>query len=159
MRNYHSSTSVIRIVRIITRLNIGGPAIHAALLTSRLDPARFSTCLVVGEPDAHEGDLSDLVGGQQMQVVHIRTLRRPIRVVADVRAFVRLLRVIYRQRPHLIHTHMAKAGALGRLAGLVYNTVGPGRRPGARALLIHTFHGHVLEGYFSAWLTRFFVTI
>lgn len=149
----------IRILRIITRLNIGGPSIHAALLSTGLDPRAFSTCLVVGEPETSEGDLSELVHGPRVRLIRVKTLCRPIRPWADAVSLVRLLQIVWQERPHVIHTHMAKAGALGRLAGLLYNRLGPGRRPGARAILVHTFHGHVLEGYFSPPLSRFFIII
>ena len=145
-----------RIVRIITRLNIGGPSLHAACLSTRLDPQRFSTCLVVGEPDATEGNLVDLVQGSAARVVRLPTLIRPINLWADLRTLARLLRVMWQERPAILHTHMAKAGALGRLAGFLYNKAGPGRRPGWRAALVHTFHGHVLEGYFPRGVTRVF---
>ena len=152
-------TRPVKIVRVITRLNIGGPAIHASLLSSELDPARFSTCLVIGEPDAGEGSLSDLVEGRGLRVIRLKRLRRPINPLADATVFVQLLRLLWSERPQILHTHMAKAGTLGRLAGLVYNRVGPGRSASARLCLLHTFHGHVLEGYFSPRLSRFFVTI
>ena len=147
----------MRIVRVITRLNIGGPALHASILSTQLDPDRFSTCLVVGEPDVTEGDLSQGVHGSQTRLRHLDTMARPIRPWADLRSFARLLRIVSMEHPHILHTHMAKAGALGRLAGLLYNRFGPGRRPGARAVLIHTFHGHVLDGYFSPQLTMIFL--
>ena len=149
----------MRVLRIITRLNIGGPAIHAALLSTKLDPARFSTCLVIGEPDSREGDVSGLVQGGVARLVRLKTLRRPIRPLADIRSFAQLLRLAWEERPHVIHTHMAKAGTLGRLAGLLYNRIGPGREPQARAVLVHTFHGHVLDGYFSPLASQFFITI
>ncbi len=148
-----------KILRILTRLNIGGPAIHAALLTTRLDPRRFTTCLVVGEPDATEGDLSGLLDACSARVVHLKSLRRPIRPWADLLTLWRLCGIVRKERPSIIHTHMAKAGALSRLAGLWYNTFSRGRHVGARAILIHTFHGHVLEGYFSGWLSRIFLAI
>ena len=148
-----------KILRILTRLNIGGPAIHAALLSTQLDPQRFSTCLVIGEPDPTEGDLSSLVEGNQVRMVRVRSLRRPIQLWADLMAFGHLLRIVWQERPRVIHTHMAKAGTLGRLAGILYNRIGPGRTPGVRAVLIHTFHGHVLEGYFPSWLSRGFLAI
>lgn len=147
----------IRIVRVITRLNIGGPSIHAVLLSTTLDPQRFSTCLVVGEPEASEGDLSGSLQGSQTRLIRLQALARPIRPWADVRSWWQVLRIIWAQRPRIIHTHMAKAGALGRLAGGVYNRLGPGRR--TRAVLIHTFHGHVLDGYFPGWLSRVFVMV
>lgn len=149
----------IRVLRVMTRMNIGGPSIHAALLSSRLDPERFSTCLVVGEPEACEGDLAERIHGCQVRMIRMKTLCRPIRPWADALSFFGLLGIVWKERPHIIHTHMAKAGALGRLAGWWYNTIGPGRRPGARASVIHTFHGHVLEGYFALWLSRLFVII
>lgn len=149
----------LRILRVITRLNIGGPAIHAALLSTRLDPAQFVTCLVAGASEPREGDLSELFQGHQGPVIRLDSLRRPIRPWADVVACLALLRILWRHQPHIIHTHMAKAGTLGRVAGLLYNAFGPGCRPGARASLVHTFHGHVLEGYFSPQVSWFFITI
>ncbi len=148
-----------KIVRVITRLNIGGPSLHAACLSTGLDPRRFSTCLVVGEPEATEGNLTGLVQGSVARIIRLPTLTRPIRPWADLRTLAGLLRLVWRERPAIIHTHMAKAGALGRLAGFLYNGVGPGRRPGRRAVCLHTFHGHVLEGYFPGWATRAFLWI
>ena len=155
----HSVTTPIRILRIITRMNIGGPAVHVALLSTTLDREQFSTCLVVGEPDPTEGDLRELVRGDGVRVIRLTALQRAIRPWADAVALWQLLRIVWREHPQIIHTHMAKAGTLGRLAGLLYNVVGPGRRPPARALLVHTFHGHVLDGYFPSHITRFFITI
>jgi len=145
-----------RILRIVTRLNIGGPAIHVSLLSTRLDPQRFDTCLVVGQPDATEGDLSSTIPAA-VRMIRLRTLQRSLRPLNDLRTLWRLLRITWQQRPHLIHTHMAKAGTLGRLAGLLYNRIGPGRRE--RAVLLHTFHGHVLDGYFSGPSERLFTAI
>ena len=149
----------MKIVRVITRLNIGGPSLHAACLSIGLDPRQFSTCLVVGEPEATEGSLLGLVEGSAARVVRLSTLIRPIRPWADLWTLARLLRIVWRERPAVIHTHMAKAGALGRVAGFLYNGVGPGRRPRRRAVLLHTFHGHVLEGYFPGWAARVFLAI
>ena len=148
-----------KIVRILTGMNIGGPAIHAALLSAGLGPRGFLTCVVVGEPDGPEGDLSGEIRGEGIRLIRLKSLRRSIRPLADLLTLARLLVILWQERPHIIHTHMAKAGALGRLAGLLYNTVGPGRRTGKRAFLVHTFHGHVLEGYFSPSLTRVFVAV
>jgi len=148
-----------KVLRILTRLNIGGPSIHAALLSTRLDSRRFATCLVVGEPDPTEGDLSGLIDARSARLIRLNGLRRQIRPWADFTTFWRLVGIIRRERPRIIHTHMAKAGAVGRLAGWWYNTFGPGRTAGVRAVLIHTFHGHVLEGYFSGWLSIMFLGI
>lgn len=148
-----------RVSCILTRLNIGGPSVHVALLARGLDRRRFRLSLVVGQPEAYEGDLSTVMGEAGVRVIQVRWLHRAIRPLNDLLAFGALVRVMWRQRPSIIHTHMAKAGTLGRLAGLVYNlgaSVLPGRSP---AVLVHTFHGHVLDAYFSPGLTRLFTMI
>lgn len=147
-----------KILRVITRLNIGGPAVHAALLSTQLAPQRFSTVLVVGKPDPREGDLRELLQGERVRLIRLTSLRRPIRPWADLVTFIRLLGIVWTERPQLIHTHMAKAGTLGRLAGLAYNRIGPGRWA-ERAILLHTFHGHVLSGYFPGWVSRIFLVV
>jgi glycosyltransferase involved in cell wall biosynthesis len=113
----------------------------------------------VGRPAATEGDLRELVTDDRARLITVPTLGRPIRPWADGRALGCLLRIMWTERPQIMHTHMAKAGALGRLAGILYNCFGHGRRPGRRAVLIHTFHGHVLDGYFSPRLAKIFLTI
>jgi glycosyltransferase involved in cell wall biosynthesis len=150
---------MIRVLRVLTRLNVGGPARHAAVLSTQLDPARFSTCVVVGEPEAAEGDFSDLISSARARLIRLERLRRPIHLWNDLLAWWQLVRIVWNERPQIIHTHMAKAGTLGRLAGLCYNTLGPGRGRTAKALLVHTFHGHVLDGYFPPWLSRGFMMI
>jgi len=149
----------VRILRILTRLNIGGPSVHAALLATRLDPERFETDLVVGRPEPSEGDLTQDLVRKGARVIQIDSLRRPLHPWRDAVTFVRLLRFMGARRPRILHTHMAKAGALGRAAGLVYNHVGPGRRAACRLKRIHTFHGHVLQGYFSPRTSRLFAAI
>jgi glycosyltransferase involved in cell wall biosynthesis len=139
----------VRIARIIGRLNVGGPARHAISLTARLDPARFLTTLItgVGEPD--EGDLSAEARARGVQPVIIPELGPRIRPGRDLVALGKLVRLLRRLRPDLVHTHTAKAGALGRVAA----------RLAGVPLIAHTFHGHVLEGYFSPARTRLFVQI
>ena len=110
-----------RVLRILTRMNIGGPSVHAALLSTKLDPQQYATSLVVGEPEAGEGDVSGLVQEQGARVHRLTTLRRPLHPWRDVLAFWQLLRIMWTERPNIIHTHLAKAGTLGRLAGLLYN--------------------------------------
>jgi len=133
----------IRVVRIIARLNVGGPAIQAITLTKRLEPLGYRTTLVRGREELEEGNMDYLADALAVRPVLVPTLRRsPGR--GDVRALITLAGIIKRERPHIIHTHAAKAGTLGRLAGWA-SGLGPGRRP----ILIHTFHGHSLTGYFS----------
>jgi glycosyltransferase involved in cell wall biosynthesis len=133
----------IRVVRIIARLNVGGPAIQAITLTKHLEPLGYRTTLVRGREDAEEGDMDYLADALAVHPVLVPTLRRSPGW-GDLGALATLAGVIRRERPHIIHTHAAKAGTLGRLAGWA-SGLAPGRRP----VLIHTFHGHSLTGYFS----------
>lgn len=128
----------IGVLRVIARLNVGGPAIHATLLTDRLNPARFATTLVAGSEEAGEANYLEL-HGRSMPVLILPDLGREIRPLSDVRTVWRLMQIIRRERPHIVHTHTAKAGALGRLAAILCGV----------PIVVHTYHGHVLRGYFS----------
>jgi len=143
-----------RVARVITRLNIGGPSIQAARLTSALSDHGYATRLFHGRLGAGEGDMSYLLDGSA-DVVFVPTLSRPVSPLNDLRALVRLYRELRRYQPHLVHTHMAKAGLLGRLAATAYNLT---RGSAPRARIVHTYHGHVLEGYFGAATTAMIVT-
>lgn len=151
-----SDPSKPRIVRIITRLNIGGPAIQAITLSARLAAEGFDTTLVHGRLAPGEGDMRTLLPSSTLDAVYLDGLRRSIEPVDDAVTLGRLLALMRRVRPSIVHTHMAKAGALGRLAAMAYNA-GPGRRSPAR--IVHTYHGHVLEGYFSARTTSVFLRL
>lgn len=132
------------VVRVITRLNVGGPARQEIPLTGPLQARGFPSELVWGSVAPGEG---------QMEVppdvpnTHLPELRRRIAPAADARALAHLTRLIRNRRPQVVHTHMAKAGALGRVAA---------RRAGI-PVVAHTFHGHVLEGYFPGWKSRAFL--
>jgi glycosyltransferase involved in cell wall biosynthesis len=148
----------VRVVRIITRLNIGGPSIQAAELSSRLSSRGFETLLVHGTVDPQEGDMSYLLerGGHHPRSVQVAALSRALAPGADTKAFRNIYRLIAEFKPAIVHTHMAKAGAVGRLATLFYNRTA-GRHAPAR--VVHTYHGHVLEGYFSPAKTNLFIQI
>ena len=143
------------VARIITRLNIGGPSIQAARLTTALDAHGYHTRLIHGRLGEGEGDMRYLLA-PGADAVFIPTLGRPVSPLNDLRAFVRLYRELRRLRPALVHTHMAKAGLLGRLAALAYNAT---RGTAPRAKVVHTYHGHVLDGYFSPVATRVFIAL
>jgi glycosyltransferase involved in cell wall biosynthesis len=130
------------VLRLVTRLNVGGPARHALLLTRELSP-EFPTVLAAGPTGAQEGELAD----PQVRVRNVPLLRQ-VSPAADARALAAVRRLLATSQPRLLHTHMAKAGAVGRLAAR-------GVRP--RPLAVHTFHGHVLDGYFSKPVERAFV--
>lgn len=145
---------VVRIVRIITRLNIGGPAIQAVDLSAHLAPLGFQTLLIHGHLAPGEGDMSYLLPSAGVETVYVDALHRPITPLQDIRACWQILRTIRRFRPVIVHTHTAKAGILGRIATLVYNKT-TGRHHPAR--IVHTYHGHVFEGYFRSGYTALFV--
>lgn len=144
----------MRILRIITRLNIGGPAIHAARLTTDLVAYGHEPILVHGRPGPAEGDMRDLLPPDASNVVYVDALRRPIAPAADARAFAAILRLLRRTEPDIVHTHMAKAGLIGRAAAIAYNCTRPRSQ---RARIVHTYHGHVLDGYFRPAMARTFV--
>ena len=143
------------IVRIITRLNIGGPSIQAARLTGALETHGFTTTLIHGRLGEGEGDMSYLLA-PGARAIHLDSLRRPLSPLQDLRALMRIYGALTRVRPAIVHTHMAKAGLLGRLAATLYNLT---RGSAPRARVVHTYHGHVLEGYFSALMTGIFITL
>ena len=147
------TTEPIRVARIITRLNIGGPAIQALSLSSRLKNYGFTTLLIHGRSGDEEGDIRSMLSLEPVDSVYLPSLRRPIRPLHDLRAFWQIYRQLRRFRPHIVHTHMAKAGMLGRLAALAYNATTGRARPTS---LVHTYHGHVLDGYFSPLMSAVF---
>ena len=137
-------SSPLRVARVIARLNVGGPAHHVALLTIGLDAARFSSHLLVGRPSAQEAEFTSVIEGTGVMPVEIAHLGPQVAPLADLRAFAELVRQLRAIKPDIVHTHTAKAGALGRLAALAV-------RP--RPIIVHTYHGHVLEGYFGRPVT------
>jgi glycosyltransferase involved in cell wall biosynthesis len=135
----------VRILRVIARLNIGGPAYHVSLLSGRLDRERYETLLVAGRPGPGEGSFEDLARHYGARLELLPSLSPAVDPRSDVRALAALRSLVRSFRPHIVHTHTAKAGALGRTAALLAG------RP--RPLVVHTYHGHVLEGYFGTGLT------
>ena len=146
----------VRIVRVIARLNTGGPAIHTVLLTAGRDGNGWHTRLVTGTVDAGEGDMTYFAEAHGVRPEIVRGLGRRVDFAGDVRALARLVRILWRERPDIVHTHMTKAGLLGRVAAVLYNVLAPlaGRR---RARVVHTFHGHLFHGYFSAGISAILV--
>ena len=143
-----------RILRIISRLNVGGPARHAVLLNAGLQQRGFETLLVHGTVGAGEGSFDHLVQQQGIAALRVPTLGRRLRPVDDMRAWLAIRKVIRDFQPDLVHTHTAKAGALGRAAAALPGALGP---TGKHIAIVHTFHGHVFEGYFNgigSWLAR-----
>jgi len=128
----------IRIVRIIARMNVGGPAWQVSVLTRRLIEPDFDSVLLVGDVGEGEADFIRL-RAPGLPHVRIEGLGRSVRPWSDLVALLRLIKFLRRVKPDVVHTHTAKAGVLGRLAAVVARV--PFR--------VHTFHGHLLHGYFS----------
>ncbi|MFA4991730.1 MAG: glycosyltransferase family 4 protein [Candidatus Omnitrophota bacterium] len=146
----------MKIVRIIARLNIGGPARNAVLLSESIG----DTVLVCGTVAEAEGDMMYLASEKGVKPIIVEELGRELSFRGDLAAFRKIYGILRRERPDIVHTHTAKAGTLGRLAALTYNaTRGPGRARGQRCRMVHTFHGHVFIGYFSRLRTLFFIWI
>ncbi len=122
-------------------MNAGGPAHHVAILSGRLDPARYETLLVAGRVGPGEASAEYLAADHGARLRTLAALGPEIQPLADLRALGALVRLIRRLRPEIVHTHTAKAGFLGRLAAVL------ARSP--RPRIVHTYHGHVLEGYFG----------
>ena len=139
-------SGAIRVLRLFSRLNIGGPSIHVILLTAGLAARGYTTRLVVGTEAPDEGNLLDLAEAKGVACETLASLGREIRPLHDLRAFVRLYRLMRVFRPQIVHTHAAKAGLLGRLAA----------RLAGVPVVVHTYHGHVLRGYFGPAKTEAF---
>jgi glycosyltransferase involved in cell wall biosynthesis len=141
----------MRILRIIARLNVGGPARHVTLLNAALAARGHDTLLVHGAIEPGEASLERLVRELNVPAVRCDDLGRSVRAGSDVRALSAIARLISGFRPDIVHTHTAKAGMLGRVGALAYNLTTPRR---SRAVVVHTFHGHVFDGYFSPLASR-----
>ncbi len=132
----------IRVLRVIARLNVGGPALHVTHLAQGLAERGYETTLVAGDVGRGEESMAFVAERAGVEVVRLPGLSRELSPLRDALAAVRLARIIRRVRPDVVHTHTAKAGAVGRAAALL---AGLRRRP----VVVHTFHGHVLRGYFG----------
>lgn len=150
----------MRILRIIARLNVGGPARHVVLQTHNLQDDNFQSWLIAGSvPDGEEG-MDYLADESGVNPIYIPEMSRELSL-KDVTSLFKIYREIKRIQPDILHTHTAKAGAVGRVAGLMYRFLTP------RALLgrprplkiVHTFHGHVFHSYYGKVKTQLFVWI
>ena len=139
----------IRILRVIARLNMGGPAIHVANLAAGLETRGYHTTLVAGSLARGEDSMDFLADRLGVRVVSVPELQREVSPIHDARSVRHLTTLIRSERPHILHTHTAKAGAIARAAALL---AGAARPP----IVVHTFHGHVLKGYFGPGWTAFF---
>ena len=137
------------IVRIIARLNVGGPAIQAILMTDAFRARGYEAVLVTGRVAPGEANMDYLAEAHNVEVISIPALSRSISSYKDFMSLCQLVRVLRRYRPAIVHTHTAKAGTLGRLAAMIVHI----------PIRVHTFHGHVFNGYFPPLVARMFSMI
>ena len=136
-----SESAPIKVLRIITRMNIGGPAVQVSGLMQGMDKRLFNQELVTGrcldnEVDYLESRLPNL------EVTRIESLSRRVSIFSDISTLLFLIKKIRESKPDIIHTHLAKAGVIGRAASLL---------SGHKSIRIHTYHGHLLTGYFTGY--------
>lgn len=141
----------VRLARVLTRMNLGGPARQVLASDPLLAARGFDVRVFTGEPEPGEGDLSAELARRGVEVVRVPGLGRAIRPLRDLFAARALRRELAAFGPDVVHTHASKAGLVGRRAVLGGAFVGGGPLP---ARTVHTFHGHVLEGYFPPTTSR-----
>jgi glycosyltransferase involved in cell wall biosynthesis len=144
-----NSAQPATIARVIARLNVGGPAMQAILLTDAFRRRGYRTLLLTGEVAAGEASMEYLADAKDVEPIRLAGMSRSIVFYKDFVVLWQLIRILRREKPLIIHTHTAKAGTLGRLAAVVAGV----------PIRVHTFHGHVFRGYFPALVTRLFVSI
>lgn len=137
-----------RVLRIINRFNLGGPTHNAAYL-SRYLPGDFETLLVGGSQEATEEGSHHILRSLGVEPVILPELQREVAPWRDRGAYRRIKELIKEFKPDIVHTHAAKAGAVGRMAAADL---------GVKAI-VHTFHGHVFHSYFGPVRTALYKNI
>lgn len=140
--------SPVKILRIITRLNVGGPAQHVTFLAERLNEGGFSTSLAAGSLGRGEGDMGPLAARRGITVTFVPELGNERGPIGDLRALLHLYRLVREQQPTVVHLHLLKARFLGGIAA----------RLAGVPLVVETVHGHLLDGYYGPLKTRLILT-
>ena len=149
-----------KVVRIIARLNVGGPAKHVVWLTSGLAEAGYRSLLVAGTVPEGEEDMSYFAEATGVKPLYIPEMSREISLKDAITTW-KLFRLLLRERPDIVHTHTAKAGTVGRVAGFFYRWLTPGVLLGRprQCKFVHTYHGHVFHSYYGRLKTGIFLAI
>lgn len=137
-----------KVLRIINRLNLGGPTYNASYLSKYLS-GKYETMLLAGMKDESEASSEFIARDLGLEPVYIKNMHRAINPINDILAYRSIIKIIREYKPDIVHTHAAKAGALGRLAA--HNEKVP--------VILHTFHGHVFHSYFNPIKTRVFLEL
>lgn len=139
----------IKVLHVVTRMNTGGVAVLLDDLMTSFDPRLVEATLITGSCDETEEDYLS-VRKQSYRFIRVACLQKRFNPQNDIQAFLEIRRLIKSLQIEVVHTHTSKAGLLGRLAA---STVHP------QPVRVHTFHGHLLTGYFSSWKTRLVYSI
>jgi glycosyltransferase involved in cell wall biosynthesis len=150
----------MKVLRIIARLNVGGPARHVVWLTAGLREAGCETVLVAGVVPQGEDDMGYFAAAHKVEPRIIPQMSREISA-KDLLTIWKLYRLLKRERPDIVHTHTAKAGTVGRIAGLLYRWLTFAALTGRprRCRFVHTYHGHIFHSYYGKLKTRIFLLI
>ncbi len=150
----------MKIVRVIARLNVGGPARHVVWLTAGLRGADCDSLLVAGTVPPGEEDMGYFAAEHSVAPLLIPEMSREISF-KDAHTIWKIYRLFCRENPDIVHTHTAKAGTVGRIAGLIYRWFTPATLLGRprRCLFVHTYHGHIFHSYYGPLKTRLFLSI
>lgn len=148
-----SNKKKIKIARLIARLNVGGPARHVVWLTKELQDDEFESILITGTVPEGEENMEYFAAHNNVEPLFIKEMSRELSV-KDLKSLWKIYRAFVKIKPDIIHTHTAKAGTVGRVAGLIY-----GWTHWKKVKIIHTFHGHVFHSYYGNLKTKIFLLI
>ncbi len=150
----------MKIVRVIARLNVGGPAKHVVWLTKALQPPDWNSVLVAGTVPPTEDDMGYFAETIGVSPVFLPEMSREISA-KDLLTIWKLYLFFRREQPDIVHTHTAKAGTVGRVAGLLYRWLTPQTLIGRprKCKFVHTYHGHIFHSYYGPLKTRLFLVI
>jgi glycosyltransferase involved in cell wall biosynthesis len=143
----------MKIFRIIARLNVGGPSRHVVWLTKGLQNEEFQSVLATGTVPVGEEDMSYFADENGVKPFFIEQMSRELSP-KDIVSLWKVFSKIWQEKPDIIHTHTAKAGTVGRIAGLIYRWLS-----WRKVKIVHTFHGHVFHSYYGKRKTQIFLLI
>ena len=139
----------MRVLHIITRLNTGGPAVLLDYLTQSMSDLNCENIIAFGYCESNESDYTES-HKFKAKLIKVNSLHRSLNPVDDIRSFFSLREIIKQNNPQVINTHTSKAGVLGRLASRSIRKNIP---------VVHTFHGHLIYGYFARYESFVFTII
>lgn len=139
----------MKVLHIITRMNTGGPAVFLDHLTNSIADLGTKSIIAYGYCESNETDFTD-THQIKAQLIKVKSLHRSLNPFDDIKSFFQIRKIIQSQKPDIVNTHTSKAGALGRLAAKTVNKKIP---------VVHTFHGHLIYGYFAKYKSLIFTLI